>query len=86
MNITDTIGSLLQSKAADGVLTIAPEQTVYEALELMARHNIGALLVLAGGRVGIVGFGPTAPGEMEGLLPLGFYRHLRNAEATDQAP
>jgi len=51
VNITDTIGSLLQSKAADGVLTIAPEQTVYEALELMARHNIGALLVLDGGRV-----------------------------------
>jgi len=27
-------------------------------------------------RVGIVGFGPSAPGEGEGLLPLGFYRNL----------
>lgn len=26
--------------------------------------------------IGIVGFGPTAPGEMEGLLPLGFYNNL----------
>jgi Xaa-Pro aminopeptidase len=31
---------------------------------------------LARGRIGIVGFGPTAPGETEGLLPLGFYRNL----------
>lgn len=30
-------------------------------------------------RVGIVGFGPTAPGEMEGLLPFGFHRHLVEA-------
>src|SRR6185436_13191481 len=27
---------------------------------------------LGKGRIGIVGFGATAPGEMEGLLPLGF--------------
>ncbi len=31
---------------------------------------------LAAGRIGLVGFGPTAPGESEGLLPLGFYQHL----------
>jgi Xaa-Pro aminopeptidase len=31
---------------------------------------------LTGGRIGIVGFGPTAPGETEGLLPLGFHRNL----------
>lgn len=31
---------------------------------------------LAEGRIGIVGFGPTAPGEMEGLLPLGFWNNL----------
>jgi Xaa-Pro dipeptidase len=27
-------------------------------------------------RIGIVGFGPSAPGEMEGLLPFGFHRNL----------
>ncbi|HLH22975.1 MAG TPA: M24 family metallopeptidase [Chloroflexota bacterium] len=31
---------------------------------------------LEAGRIGLVGFGPTAPGESEGLLPLGFYQHL----------
>jgi Xaa-Pro aminopeptidase len=31
---------------------------------------------LAKGRIGIVGLGPTAPGEMEGLLPLGFWNSL----------
>ncbi|MDB5408400.1 MAG: family metallopeptidase [Rhodospirillales bacterium] len=31
------------------------------------------------GRIGLVGLGPTAPGEMEGLLPLGFYNNLRQA-------
>jgi len=30
-------------------------------------------------RIGLVGFGPTAPGEMEGLLPLGFHSNLVNA-------
>src|SRR4029079_10754207 len=28
------------------------------------------------GRIGIVGLGPTAPGEMEGLLPAGFQKSL----------
>jgi Xaa-Pro dipeptidase len=31
---------------------------------------------LARGTIGVVGFGATAPGEMEGLLPLGFHRSL----------
>jgi Xaa-Pro aminopeptidase len=30
-------------------------------------------------RIGIVGFGPTAPGEMEGLLPYGFHKSLTAA-------
>ena len=34
---------------------------------------------LDAGRIGIVGFGPTAPGESEGLLPLGFWRNLTTA-------
>jgi Xaa-Pro aminopeptidase len=31
---------------------------------------------LGTGRIGVVGFGPNAPGEAEGLLPLGFHRNL----------
>jgi len=34
---------------------------------------------LAKGRIGLVGFGPTAPGEMEGLLPLGFHSNMVKA-------
>jgi len=55
MNISDTIGLLLKSKGESNILSIAPGQSVYEALEKMAAHNIGALLVLSGDRlVGIL--------------------------------
>ena len=46
MMITDTIGSLLKSRSQNRIISIAPEQTVYEALQLMAQHKIGALLVI----------------------------------------
>ncbi|MCL4183482.1 MAG: CBS domain-containing protein [Burkholderiaceae bacterium] len=50
-----TVASILQTKANPVVHRIAPSATMREALELMARHNIGALLVLDGERiVGIV--------------------------------
>ena len=51
MKITDTIALVLKSKKIGSVLSIAPEQTVYEALEIMAKHGVGALLVLSGDRV-----------------------------------
>jgi Xaa-Pro aminopeptidase len=41
--------------------------------------RVGAVLAergLVAGRIGLVGLGPTAPGEMEGLMPLGFHRSL----------
>lgn len=47
MKITDTIGSLLKSRSRNRILSIAPEQTVWEALELMAQHDVGALLVIS---------------------------------------
>ena len=51
MKITDTIGLVLKSKGVKTVLSIAPEQLVYEALEMMAEYDIGALLVLSGNRL-----------------------------------
>jgi CBS domain-containing protein len=48
MKITDTIGLVLKNKGQSMVLAIAPEQSVYEAIEMLAKYDIGALLVLSG--------------------------------------
>lgn len=54
MKITDTIALMLKRKG-NRVLGVSPDQSVYEAIEKMAEHDIGALLVLEEGRlVGIV--------------------------------
>ena len=45
-----TVRHLLQEKG-NQVWSIAPQATVYEALELMAKKNVGALLVIENGNV-----------------------------------
>lgn len=49
-----TVRDMIRKKG-DEVYTIAPEASVFEALETMAKHNIGALLVMSeDNMVGIV--------------------------------
>ena len=40
-----TIGQLLHSKG-NKIIAVAPDETVFNALTLMAQHNIGSVLVL----------------------------------------
>ena len=49
-----TVRDMIRKKGYD-VFTVPPEATVFEALNLMAEHNIGALLVMTGEEInGIV--------------------------------
>lgn len=45
-----TVKEVLRSKGRE-VHVISPERTVYQALQRMAAHDIGALVVLEGGRI-----------------------------------
>jgi CBS domain-containing protein len=51
MNISDAVGLVLKNKGAVKVLSITPEQTVYEAIGIMADNDVGALLVISNHRV-----------------------------------
>lgn len=45
------VRGVLQHKGRREVFTVGPRSSVFEALSLMAERNIGALVVLEGGRV-----------------------------------
>jgi CBS domain-containing protein len=51
MKINDTIGILLGCRPERNVLSIDPEQSVYEALQILAKYNIGVLLVCRDNRL-----------------------------------
>ena len=55
MKLTETAGAVLKGKSGNVIWSIAPEQSVYEAIEMMAEKGVGALLVMTEGKlVGIV--------------------------------
>jgi CBS domain-containing protein len=51
MRTTDTIDTLLRQKRFNNVLSLDPEQTVFEALESMAKFDVGCLIVCDEGRL-----------------------------------
>ena len=55
MKITDTVDQVLRNKKFNKILPIAPEQSVHEALSMMAEYDVGALMVISGSQlVGIL--------------------------------
>lgn len=51
MRMTDTVEQVLKNKAFNKILPISPEQTVHEALALMAEYDVGALMVMSGSKL-----------------------------------
>jgi CBS domain-containing protein len=55
MKLSDAVDRVLKGKSSARVLSINPDQSVYEAIQKMANESIGALLVLSQGKlVGIL--------------------------------
>jgi CBS domain-containing protein len=55
MNLTDTVMEVLQAKPGT-TYTVAPDTTVYDALQMMADKEVGSLLVI------------SDKGELEGIV------------------
>jgi CBS domain-containing protein len=55
MKLSDAIGFVLKSKGENRILSIEPDQSVFDAIKKMAEYGVGALLVISERRlIGIV--------------------------------
>jgi CBS domain-containing protein len=55
MKLSDAVDRVLKGKGSARVLSVNPDQSVYEAIQKMADESVGALLVLSQGKlVGIL--------------------------------
>ena len=50
MDVTGTIDAILAQKGTE-IFSVSPEATVFEAVEIMATKNVGALLVIQDGKL-----------------------------------
>jgi CBS domain-containing protein len=50
VKLSGTVGGVLKSKGS-GVWSVQPDQTVFDAIALMAEKGVGALLVMSGGKL-----------------------------------
>lgn len=48
----ETIGSILRHKSQE-VWSVQPDSTVYDAIALMAKRSVGAVLVIGGSGAGL---------------------------------
>ena len=46
-----TVAELLRAKPARGVIKVTPEQSVLEAIKILASENVGAAIVMTGERL-----------------------------------
>ncbi len=51
MKLSDTVAAVLEAKAQNLVLSVEPDQSVFEAIEKMAEYGVGALLVISNQRL-----------------------------------
>lgn len=72
-----TVQALLKNKRHQSILSVSPENTVIDALHLMAEKNIGAVLVMEGDK--LVGIFSERDYARKGII------HGRKAKSTTMA-